>query len=118
MDYVWGILGILGVIAIGLLLSNNRKKVQWRIILSGLAVQLLFAFIVLKWEYGREKLMQLSEGVQKLVGYANEGVVFVFGGLANADNVGFASTMGVVLLVIILVLSIIQLRFFRSDVEY
>lgn len=100
MDYVWGILGILGVIAIGLLLSNNRKKVQWRIILSGLAVQLLFAFIVLKWEYGREKLMQLSEGVQKLVGYANEGVVFVFGGLANADNVGFVFALNVLTIII------------------
>ncbi len=100
MDYVWGILGILGVIAIGLLLSNNRKNVQWRIILSGLAVQLLFAFIVLKWEFGREKLMQLSEGVQKLIGYANEGVVFVFGGLANADNVGFVFAMNVLTIII------------------
>lgn len=35
-----------------------------------------------------------------------------------ADRVGFASTMGVVLLVIILTLSLIQLRYFRSEVEY
>jgi multiple sugar transport system permease protein len=36
----------------------------------------------------------------------------------QASNIGFASTMSVFLLVIILTLSLIQFRFFRSDVEY
>jgi ABC-type sugar transport system permease subunit len=36
----------------------------------------------------------------------------------DADNLGFASTMGVVLLVIIMALSLIQLKLFRSDLEY
>jgi multiple sugar transport system permease protein len=43
---------------------------------------------------------------------------YVYQQAFDADNVGFASTMGVVLLVIILVLSLVQLRFFRSDIEY
>lgn len=43
---------------------------------------------------------------------------YVYQQAFQADNVGFASTMGVVLLVIILTLSLIQLRFFRSDIEY
>lgn len=43
---------------------------------------------------------------------------YVYKQAFESDNVGFASTMGVVLLVIILVLSLIQLRFFRSDIEY
>ncbi|HXF64544.1 MAG TPA: sugar ABC transporter permease [Caldilineaceae bacterium] len=43
---------------------------------------------------------------------------YVYQQAFEADNIGFASTMGVVLLVIILTLSLIQLRFFRSDIEY
>ncbi|NJN83986.1 MAG: sugar ABC transporter permease [Caldilineaceae bacterium] len=43
---------------------------------------------------------------------------YVYQQAFESDNVGFASTMGVVLLVMILVLSLIQLRFFRSDIEY
>jgi ABC-type sugar transport system permease subunit len=43
---------------------------------------------------------------------------YVYQTAFEADNVGFASTMGVVLLVVILVLSLIQLRFFRSDIEF
>lgn len=43
---------------------------------------------------------------------------YVYQTAFESDNVGFASTMGVVLLVVILVLSLIQLRFFRSDIEF
>jgi len=43
---------------------------------------------------------------------------YVYQQAFESDNVGFASTMGVVLLIIIFTLSLIQLRFFRSDIEY
>ncbi len=43
---------------------------------------------------------------------------YVYQQAFESDNIGFASTMGVVLLVVILTLSLIQLRFFRSDIEY
>jgi ABC-type sugar transport system permease subunit len=43
---------------------------------------------------------------------------YVYRQAFESDNVGFASTMGVVLLLIIMTLSLVQLRFFRSDVEY
>ena len=43
---------------------------------------------------------------------------YVYQQAFEADNVGFASTMGVVLLLVILTLSLLQLRFFRSDIEY
>ena len=100
MDYLWGIVGIVVVFAIAMAFSSNRKAIQWRIVISGLIVQVLFAFIVLKWEFGREALMKLSEGVQKVVGYAFEGVNFVFGGLANADTVGFVFAMSVLTIII------------------
>ena len=100
MDYVWGIIGILVVFAIAIALSSNRKAIQWRIVLSGLVVQVLFGLIVLKWDAGREVLMKLSDGIQKLISYANEGVTFVFGGLANADTVGFVFAMSVLTIII------------------
>ena len=100
MDYVWGIIGILVVFVIAIAFSSNRKAIQWRIVLSGLVVQVLLGFIVLKWDAGREGLMKLSEGIQKLISYANEGVTFVFGGLANADTVGFVFAMSVLTIIV------------------
>ncbi len=43
---------------------------------------------------------------------------YVYQQAFEADNIGFASTMGVVLLIVILTLSLMQLRFFRTDIEY
>ncbi|MBA3414284.1 MAG: sugar ABC transporter permease [Chloroflexia bacterium] len=43
---------------------------------------------------------------------------YVYQQAFQAGNVGLASTMSVFLLVIIFTLSLVQLRFFRSDVEY
>lgn len=117
MDYVWGIIGILVIIGVAIALSSNRKAIQWRIILSGLAVQLFFAFIVLKWEAGRNALMKLSAGVQKLVSYANEGVVFVFGGLADANNVGFVFAMSV-LTIIIFFSSLISVLYYLGIMQF
>ncbi len=62
MDFLWGIFGILVIFAIGFAFSTNRKAINWRIVLSGLAVQVTFAFIVLKWDLGRQALMKLSDG--------------------------------------------------------
>lgn len=100
MSILWGIVGIAVVLGIALLLSIDRKAIKWRTIGAGLAIQLVFAFIVLKWEFGREMLMGLSDAVQKLVSYANEGVVFVFGGLADAENVGFVFAISVLTIII------------------
>lgn len=117
MDYLWGIIGILVIIGIAIALSSNRKAIKWRIILSGLAVQLLFAFIVLKWEAGREALLWLSEGVQKLVSFANEGVIFVFGGLADANNVGFVFAISV-LTIIIFFSSLISVLYYLGIMQF
>lgn len=100
MSILWGIMGIAIVFGIALLLSIDRKAIKWRTIVAGLAIQLVFAFVVLKWEFGREMLLGLSNAVQKLVSYANEGVVFVFGGLADAENVGFVFAISVLTIII------------------
>ncbi|MCY9222842.1 NupC/NupG family nucleoside CNT transporter, partial [Bacillus licheniformis] len=66
-------LGILAIFAIAFLLSEHKSKINIRTILIGLAIQLLFGFIVLKWETGREAFLWFTKAVQHLVNYANEG---------------------------------------------
>ena len=43
---------------------------------------------------------------------------YVYQQAFESDNVGFASTMGMILMFMILLLSLTQLRFFHSDIEY
>lgn len=81
MNILWGFFGILILFTIAFLFSTDRKAISWRPILGGLAIQLAFAFIVLKWEAGKAGLQRLTMGVTEITNYANEGVQFLFGGL-------------------------------------
>lgn len=82
-------LGILTVFAVAFLLSSNRKAVNLRTVLGGLAIQLTFAFIVLKWEFGQHILQQVALGVNEIINYTEEGIAFLFEGIFAAENVGF-----------------------------
>ncbi len=76
MNIVWGLVGIVVVLGIAFLSSNNRKAINPRTILGGLAIQVAFAFIVLKWEAGKAALQWLTNGVTSIINYANEGINF------------------------------------------
>ncbi|MEC1588648.1 NupC/NupG family nucleoside CNT transporter [Bacillus sonorensis] len=91
MNILWGLLGIIVVFAIAFLLSEHKTKINIRTILIGLAIQLLFGFIVLKWEMGREAFLSFTKSVQHLVNFANEGISFIFGPLLKVgDSPAFA----------------------------
>ncbi|MRH43537.1 NupC/NupG family nucleoside CNT transporter [Aquibacillus halophilus] len=88
MNLIWGIFGIFVVLSIAFLFSNKKKAINLRTILGGLAIQLFFAFIVLEWEAGRAALKWLTLRIQNVINYANEGIGFLFGSLANSDDFG------------------------------
>lgn len=89
MNFLWGIAGIVVIFSIAFLFSENKQKINWRTIIGGFAIQVLFAFIVLKWEIGRNAFEWISSKVQILNTFASEGIAFVFGDLANANKSGF-----------------------------
>ncbi|MCT2534481.1 NupC/NupG family nucleoside CNT transporter [Aquibacillus koreensis] len=88
MNLLWGILGIIVVLSIAFLFSTKKKAINLRTILGGLAIQIFFAFIVLEWEAGRNALKKLTLLVQNVIDYANEGIGFLFGSLADSDEFG------------------------------
>lgn len=100
MNILWGIMGMLTVIGLALLLSNNRKAIRPRTIIGGLAIQLTFAFIVLRWEQGKEALQGLTGVVNNVIDYADEGINFLFGGLFEAEGIGMVFAFQVLTVVI------------------
>lgn len=101
LNILWGLAGIVVVLGIAFLLSSAKKSIKPRTILGGLAIQVLFAFVVLKWEVGREALLGLTNLVQSMISYANEGIAFVFGPLGDAENgVGFVFAFQVLVIII------------------
>lgn len=85
-----GIIGLLFLVVVLYLLSNNRKKINWRLVLSGIAVQILFAIAVLKVPVVKGIFEIGGNFFVKILSFTKEGSLFLFGGLAEySDSVGF-----------------------------
>ncbi len=117
MNLLWGIFGIFVVLGIAFLFSNGKKTINYRTIIGGLAIQLTFAFIVLKWETGRVSLKKFSELVQNVINYAGEGIAFVFGPAADIENFGFVFAFQV-LTIIIFFSSLISVLYYLRIMQW
>lgn len=101
LNILWGLAGIVVVLGIAFLLSSAKKSIKPRTIIGGLTIQVLFAFVVLEWELGRKALLGLTNLVQSMISYANEGIAFVFGPLGDpVDGVGFVFAFQVLVIII------------------
>ncbi|MEI7474597.1 MAG: nucleoside transporter C-terminal domain-containing protein [bacterium] len=83
MDKFSGIFGVIAILGIAYLLSNNRKAINWRIIGSGLLIQLLLALFVLKTQIGSTIFSKAGALITTLLKFSDKGGEFVFGPLMN-----------------------------------
>jgi CNT family concentrative nucleoside transporter len=72
-------LGLLAILLIAVLFSNNRKSISPRVIIGGITLQFAFAIFVLKLEFGRNLLIHLKDLVVLIVEQSDHGAKFVFG---------------------------------------
>ena len=87
MQVLWGIGGMVVLLAIAFLLSTNRRAISPRTVIGALIIQIAFAFIVLYWDLGRQALQIVTNGVQAVIDTSNEGIQFLFGPvLPDADS--------------------------------
>ncbi len=86
-----GLLGIALIIAVGVLLSRDRRAIRWSVIAWGLGLQVLFALFVLRVPAGRELFRALGAAVTALLHFSYAGSEFVFGEIGKPD-----SSLGVV----------------------
>lgn len=81
-----GFVGLFMMVAIAWLLSNNRSKINWRLVLTGLGLQAVFGFIVLKTGVGRALFNTANAVFSRLLSFTTDGAAFIFGNLARGDN--------------------------------
>jgi len=87
-----GIVGILLLVGIAYLLSNNKKKINWKLVVTGLGLQFVFAIFILRGNDLRSFFLPLGWPVDFfnwissffviLLNFTTEGAVFIFGDLA------------------------------------
>jgi len=83
-----GLLGVVAILGSSYAMSNNRKKINWRLVGSGLTLQLIMAIFVLKVEFGQNLFRTLGDGITSLLSCSDAGAAFVFGPLATPEMMG------------------------------
>ncbi len=87
-------MGILLIFAIAFSMSNNRKAINYRLVLSGFAIQILLAVFILKIPIGQKIFAWLGAAVTKVLDFSQVGATFVFGALVNREYMGKAFGKG------------------------
>lgn len=92
------ILGVFVILGIAWACSRHKTKVNGKLIINALLMQLALGFIALKTSIGQTMIGYISEGVKYLYMYADVGIKFLFGNLA----MGHGTSWGVIFAVQIL----------------
>ena len=78
MENYTGILGIIVLLGIAFLLSNNKTSINKNIIFWGLGLQISFAIIILKTSFGKALFFYFNILIVKLISFADAGSDFLF----------------------------------------
>ena len=78
-----GILGLLTMLLLAWTFSTNRRAIRWRTVIWGLGMQIVFAFLVIKWTLGESILATVSGAITRMLDYSFAGSEMVFGELGK-----------------------------------
>ena len=84
MERFTGLLGIAAVLAAAYFGSTNRKAIRWRTVAWGLGLQVLFAFLVLRFDLGRDAMSWAGNVVQNMLSATFAGTKILFGDVIKA----------------------------------
>jgi nucleoside transport protein len=83
LKYILFLAAIVIIFLLAYIVSNNKKRIKVKPLVTMLVLQLVFAFLLLNTEVGFVIITAVSTLFDHLLSYAAEGINFVFGGMAN-----------------------------------
>jgi CNT family concentrative nucleoside transporter len=81
MQQFQGLAGIILILGVAFLLSNNKKRINYRLVVSGIFLQVIIAVLVLKVTIIGNFFQWLGRGMQHIEGFARQGASFVYSGI-------------------------------------
>lgn len=83
MNYLRAILGLLFFCVVAWTLSSHKKRVRLGVVVAGLVLQVVLAFVIIETDAGRTVLGHVSDKVAKVLSFGNKGTDMVFGTLGG-----------------------------------
>ncbi|WP_459501766.1 NupC/NupG family nucleoside CNT transporter [Bacillus sp. C1] len=108
MKLVMFLVGLLVVFVLGFIVSSDRKKIKYKPIAIMLVIQLALAYFLLNTNIGLALVKGISNGFGAILKYAEAGVNFVFGGLANDGQAPFFLTVLLPIIFLAVLIGILQ----------
>jgi len=108
MRYLISFAGLLLVFALAILVSKNKKEIKFKNIFIMLIIQFILATLLLNTTFGYVLIKGITNVFDHLLAYANTGIAFVFGGLANDGESPFFLTVLLPIVFISVLIGILQ----------
>ncbi len=108
--------GMVVLLAIAYLASTNRRKINLRTVIIAFSLQISIAFFILFIPAGQSVLLAASQFVSSIMGYANEGIAFLFGDLGRFSS-GFIVAIHV-LPIIIFFSALMSVLYYLGIMQY
>lgn len=90
MERLQGLIGIVAILGIAFLFSNNKKKINYRLVASGMLLQTILAVLILKVTFVKNFFQELGKIMTHIEAFAHQGASFVYGGLMTDNYAGGA----------------------------
>ncbi len=81
MERFQGLIGIVVILGIAYLFSNNKKRINYRLVISGISLQLIIGLLVLKVPIVTNFFKWIGHQISHIEAFAKEGASFVYGGV-------------------------------------
>ena len=88
MERFVGILGIIIIFLIAFAMSNNKKAINYKTVVTGFILQILLAIFIFKVPFGEKMFLLIGAFIRKILDFAYEGGMFVFGPLLDNLRLG------------------------------
>src|SRR5262245_12644038 len=86
---LFGLFGLSVLLGIAWLFSLDRGKVDWKLVLTGVSLQIGFAALVLLVPGGKDVFNALGQAFVKVLSFVAAGSTFIFGPLMDVSKFGF-----------------------------
>lgn len=117
MSNFTGLIGIMVFVGIAVLMSNNRKKINYKTVGVGFLLQVLLAVFILKVPVGQQIFAFIAQIINKILAASMEGAAFVFGDkLTDTVNFGFIYAI-MLIATMIFIMSLVNILYYYGIMQ-
>jgi len=118
MNVLFGLIGVIALLLCAVLLSESRQSINWKTVSRALLLQVAFAALVLYFPWGQAALTSLSSGVSSLLGFADQGIAFLFGDLANTGFIFAVRVLPIIIFFSALISALYYMGIMQKVIEF